>query len=477
MFLRPQHYQASDRHWSEQLATSSILSDPNCYGFAVLEIDSAALANRQFEIRRCKARFRDGTLVSFELGEEPDRVGLEDAANQLDSLKASLSDALESTDQVRVYLAIPRHDPIAANVSPPGESKNSRTHLVRTSVTDDTTGTNEQELEFRRSNIRVLLSTDDLTGFELLPMAQIRGLSNREAAPELDENFIPPVLAIDAWPTLCHEIMRKIYDLIGKKSEVLAEQAMTRQAGFSSSEPGDLERLVTLSKLLEAQGALRVMAFASGVHPREAYTELCRIVGQLSVFEPDRRLGELPSYDHDNLAHVFLTVKQRIEAMLSRVATLEYEQHYFFGVGAATLTASLDQKWLHSDWQCYVGVHRGELTEETCHRLLTGDSHLDWKLGSAEEVDRIFRLGLPGIELQPVEQIPRALPARSGWLYYRVVAKTAAWESVQVTQTMGIRLRDTLITNPEQLPGQRKVEVAFDNRTATLEFAVFAVPS
>ena len=240
---------------------------------------------------------------------------------------------------------------------------------------------------------------------------------------------------------------------------------------------GDLERLVTLSKLLEAQGALRVMAFASGVHPREAYTELCRIVGQLSVFEPDRRLGELPSYDHDNLAHVFLTVKQRIEAMLSRVATLEYEQHYFFGVGAATLTASLDQKWLHSDWQCYVGVHRGELTEETCHRLLTGDSHLDWKLGSAEEVDRIFRLGLPGIELQPVEQIPRALPARSGWLYYRVVAKTAAWESVQVTQTMGIRLRDTLITNPEQLPGQRKVEVAFDNRTATLEFAVFAVPS
>jgi predicted component of type VI protein secretion system len=117
------------------------------------------------------------------------------------------------------------------------------------------------------------------------------------------------------------------------------------------------------------------------------------------------------------------------------------------------------------------------MPEETCHRLLTGDSHLDWKLGNAEEIDRIFRLGLPGLELRPVEQIPRALPARGEWLYYRINTESAAWHTIKVSQNIGVRLRDTLITNPDKLPGQRRVEVAFEGRKTTLEFAVFAVPT
>ena len=71
-------------------------------------------------------------------------------------------------------------------------------------------------------------------------------------------------------------------------------------------------------------------------------------------------------------------------------------------------------------------------------------------------------MGLPGLELRPAEQIPRPLPTRGGWLYYRINTNTPAWESIKVNPAMGIRLRDTLITNPEQLPGERRVEVAFE---------------
>ena len=74
-----------------------------------------------------------------------------------------------------------------------------------------------------------------------------------------------------------------------RKAELLSEQAVSRQVGFSSSEPGDLDRLIMLSKLLEAQATLRVIAFAPGVHPRDAYRELCRVAGQLAIFEPDRK--------------------------------------------------------------------------------------------------------------------------------------------------------------------------------------------
>lgn len=466
-----------ERSWAERLAVTVAALDPCGYGIVRLDIDPAALANRQLELRRCQARLRDGTLVWLERGEEPDRVSLHEAGRELQSLSVKVADALEEIDTIRVYLAVPRFDPAAGNVAPPGPPDRSRDLVVRKSLQDDATGGNDQDVEFRKLNVTIKLSTEDLSGFELLPIAQIRRAGNREASPEIDPGYFPPMLAVDAWPPLGLEILRGTFDLVSRKAEVLAEQAVSRNVGFSSSEPGDLDRLMMLSKLLEAQATLRVIAFAPGIHPREAYTQLCRVAGQLAVFEPQRSLGDLPLYDHDNLAEIFRTVKDRIEIMIGRVVALEYEQRYFMGSGVAMLSVAMEPKWLRSDWQCYVGVQHGDLSAAECQRLLTGNAHLDWKLGSTEEVDRLFRLGLPGLELFPLERLPRALPARSGWLYYRIGTDNPAYKSAQLTQTLAIRVRDSSIVNAAELNGRRKIEVAYDGRVASLEFAVFAVPN
>jgi type VI secretion system protein ImpJ len=475
MFLRPHHFQAADRHAAERLALSTVATDPCCYGIAKLEIDPVALANRQLQLRACQARLRDGTVVWLEPGEEPERVNLATASAEVAKLAAALDEPLQSSDSVRVYLAVPRLEHGGANVSPPGPPDRTRSTALRQSLQDEVSGGNDQEVEFLRLNLRLKLSTEDLSGFELLPIAQLRNAGNREGAPEIDPDYFPPMLSVDAWPPLGSDVVRGVYDLIGRKVEVLTEQVVSRQVGFSSSEPGDLDRLLMLSKLLEARGVLRVVAFARGVHPRTAYMELCRVAGQLAVFEADRRLEELPVYDHDELARVFRRVKEIIEGMLSRVAVLDFEQRYFVGTGTATLSAALEPKWLQSDWQCYVGVLRGDMSEEVCHRLLTGDNHLDWKLGSTEEVDRLFRMGGPGLELFPVDRPPRPLPSRSGWLYYRIGTDNPAWRSVQATQSMGIRLRDSSILNINELAGRRRVEVAYESRVGSLEFALFAI--
>jgi hypothetical protein len=41
---------------------------------------------------------------------------------------------------------------------------------------------------------------------------------------------------------------------------------------------------------------------------------------------------------------------------------------------------------------------------------------------------------------------------------------------------MGIRLRDSSILNPDELAGRRRVEVAYESRVGSLEFALFAIP-
>ncbi|MFZ4733099.1 MAG: type VI secretion system baseplate subunit TssK, partial [Pirellulales bacterium] len=434
MFLRPHHFQASDRHWAEQAAVRHLASDPCGYGIVTLSIDPAALANRQIQVSACRAVMKDGTLVWLEPGQEPDRVGLERAVGTFAKLQAALDDALAVEDTVRIYLAVPRLA-AGANVSQsPGDKV--RYSASRESLQDDTSGGNDQDVEFRRLNVRLLVSNQDLSGFDLLPVAQVRRTGDREAAPAIDPDYFPPMLAVDAWEPLGRGVVRSIYDLLGRKLEVLSEQAVSRQVGFSSNEPGDLDRLVLLSHVLEAHAALRTIAFAPGIHPRVAYTELCRVAGQLAIFEPERRMPELPLYDHDDLARIFRDVQERIERMLSRIAALSYEQRYFLGIGPASLGVTLEPKWLQADWRWYVGVLRGEIPEDECRSLLSGNTQLDWKLGSARQVDHLFKMGVPGLQLLPLDRPPRALPDKGGWLYYQVGRENVAWNDVRDSQSL-----------------------------------------
>ena len=85
----------------------------------------------------------------------------------------------------------------------------------------------------------------------------------------------------------------------------------------------------------EGHSVLSHVAFAPGVHPADAYLELCRIVGQLSVFGADARPPELPRYDHDDLGGCFWKVKQYIDALLGDVEEPAYQERPFIGTGLA----------------------------------------------------------------------------------------------------------------------------------------------
>jgi type VI secretion system protein ImpJ len=318
-----------------------------------------------------------------------------------------------------------------------------------------------------------MLSTQDLSGFETLPVARIKRASADEATPELDDDYIPPLLAIDAWPPLELEIVRAIYDIVGEKIEVLSERAVGRNLNLSSLQPGDLEDLLLLSALNESYALLHCLAFAQGVHPFVAYCELCALVGKLSIFDPSRRLGDVPAYDHDDLARIFKWVKLRIEQLLGSRQKLYYEQRYFVGAERG-MQVSLEPEWFHSGWEWYVGVNGQNVSESLCRDLLR-PGKLDWKTGSTQQIDLIFRHGLPGVEQVELTHPPRELPPH-GWIFYQMRRDNAAWKDVLATQTLALRFQEELIGNLENLRGQRRLEVVLPDRRAILEFALFAVP-
>lgn len=478
MFLRPQHFQAADRYWADTLAQSVQWDHEYSYGLRHAEISPEAIANFHVQLTECQARMKDGTQVFLQAGSEPDRVELRGALEETESLllKVDLKEAFEREPVVRVFLAVPKLKLGSANVAAGGDTATDKVRFAPEprELADESAGGNDQNVQLRKLNVRLLLSTHDTSGYELLPIAQIKRAGEGEAVPKLDDQYFPPLLSIDAWPPLGRDIVRAIYDLIGQRIEIRSQQVLNRGISMVSQDSRDLERLFMLKELNEAYAVLSVLAFARGVHPFVAYTELCRIVGQLSIFSKGRRVVDIPRYDHDDLARIFYYIKQQIELLLDSIPDFEFEQRPFIGEGLG-MRVRLEPRWFGADWDWYVGVQRGSISEADCRALL---GELDWKLGSTRDVDRLFSQRAPGLEdLSPLEQAPRALPSNREWTYFVVNRQRTAWRDVLSTQTLAMRLKDSLILNRDQLQGERKLLVSSRGRPVELQFSLFAVPN
>jgi type VI secretion system protein ImpJ len=462
MFIRPQHFQTAQRYWAHLVDRNEKWDVHYNWGLRSIELDLDALANYYGIVRSLHARLRDGTLVSVpEDGLLPD---------------LDLRTAFEGGNTATLYLGVPMLHLGRANASADGPSEVARYTVDTRELEDENTGVNPQPVQVRLLNACLLLSNQDHTGYEVLPIARIQKSARAEATPELDLSYIPPVLACDAWGPLATNILQAIYERIGKKIETLATQIVTRGVTFDSHTQGDALLFAQLRELNQAHALLSSLAYAQGVHPLLAYLELCRLVGQMSIFGATRRPPELPRYDHDDLGGCFYRIKQYLDELLNILVEPEYKERPFIGAGLR-MQVSLEPAWLESAWQMYVGV-RSTLEPDECVKRLTrsGRDQLDMKIGSSERVDTLYREGQAGLKVVHTPRPPRVLPQLPGLIYFQIQRETTAgeWQNVQKSLTLAVRLNETLVAG--NIQGQRVLTVKSAGQTTTLQFTLYVVP-
>jgi type VI secretion system protein ImpJ len=469
LFLRPHHFQAADRHLDERLHTSLEFDHPYGYGLRSIGIDTGRLAQNRFSVQVLKARMGDGTVIDLDVGQK-----------QLDEI--DLEPAFRRRDSVRIYLAVPRMQLGVPNVGakrddPASELVDSRTvaryDVVTLALQDESRGGNVQPIQFKKPHLRLLTDDDELEGYEVLPLAQIERTGTQGGRARIDRAYIPPALSTDAWPGLGDDIVRTAVDLLSNQVKELGGQVANRGVTFDSREPGDLARLLMVDRLFESHAGLNALAKARGVHPFVAYLEMAKIIGRIAIFS-DRSLPEIPPYDHDNLGPVFLKLLDMIESRVGALRPYEFEQRDFVGMGMG-MQVGIDPKWFDSRWSWFVGVHKGDLTDQECQELLSGK--LDWKLGSRRQVESLFTRGAEGLQLTLLQRLPRALPVSREYVYFEVSRGNDAWKDVQIDQSLAMRLNHSTISNPDELKqGARWLIVNWKDRQVALQFALFAVP-
>lgn len=430
MFLRQHHFLTQKRQLLRVIHLDEQWTLHHYWGIRSIRLATDALANFRLSISSLKARLRDGTLI-----EVPEDGPLPDL---------DLKPVLESNRRVMVHLAVPVLKSGHPNVSETGPDDSKRYYLVTQQLEDENLGVNPQPITVRRLNVKLMLSTQNLAGFETLPLAQVEKSERAEATPQLDTSYIPPVLACEAWHELAVDILQAIYDRVGRKIEKLAGQAVSRGLSLDSRAPGDSLIFAQLHELNEAYATLTNLAFLEGVHPLTAYQELCRLVGQLAIFSDTRRPPAIPRYNHDDLGGCFYRLKNYLDDLLSIVPEPDYQERSFIGEGLR-MQVVLDRDWLEQTIPMYVGI-LSPLEAEECVNFFR---QINMKIGSSDRVDILYRMGMPGLKFThvPGAALPQSLPRTKGLTYFQInrELQQSEWQSIVQSKTLAIRFNENHI--------------------------------
>jgi predicted component of type VI protein secretion system len=151
-----------------------------------------------------------------------------------------------------------------------------------------------------------------------------------------------------------------------------------------------------------------------------------------------------------------------------------YRQMTFVG-NEHGMHVTVDRNLFASHRRWFLGIHKGSMDAETVHRAMS-PGNLDWKMGSQDQVERLFTQRSLGVEIKRCSGSPAMLPKGDEWLYYEVIdMERSPWKDVESTGTLSIRFGDTILLHRDRLPGQRSIQVQFGSHTLHLQFALFGV--
>lgn len=456
-FIRPHHFQQFTRSIDALVERCSLWSTPFAYGTRTISVNLDALGNWRVALTRCHLRLRDGTLIR-----SPEDCPLAEVPIERDAFDNSQS-------KVVVYVGIPELDLGRANVGTAGSPGVYRHVIDMVEVEDENMAGNAQRIQVRRPHAQILIGKEAAIGFDAVPIMRLRLGTSDEGTPEIDPTYIPPVMTVSAWKPFLNDFLKPIYDRLSEVSNRLGEQMKRKGMVFEPGRPEDVDKILLLQAVNSVVGGLAYLSNVGHVTPLMAYTELCRAVGTLSFFKPDRVVPPLPPYEHEDLGNVFAELQRLLEIDIE--VKRPYVARAFTGEGLQ-MQVKLDREWLQPNWKFYIGVN-SNLGLQEVDRLLR--KQLDLKAGSADEVESIYRRATAGVHLNPAPHPPRDFPVVD-WSYWLVDRNSPAWSRVEDTLQFAIRFNERQAKGKIDGAEEVVVEKTDDTSLVSISFTLYAIP-
>ncbi|MDR3494186.1 MAG: type VI secretion system baseplate subunit TssK [Ancalomicrobiaceae bacterium] len=412
VFLKPQHFQQTDRYHERLLEARVQRISPYPWGFSALEIDRDVAQQARFGLRRATGVMPDGTPFDLPAnGPLPEPLDIPDsAAKQIVWL--TLPIASVNTREAADY-----------------EAESAARYFPRPETFIDSTADLVTEGEIDVAHLRLAFEIRKTPKPGYLNLGVARILEVRDGTIVLDEKYVPPILVASAHPVVDGWIDRVI-GWIDTKLEELARYAADPTAG------GGLQNVdyLILQMLNRAIPVYKHFRRSTYVHPERLYEELIRLAGELATFaSTERRARNYPPYDHDDLENVFAPVIRDIQDFLSA------------RLGRATIRLEIEERAANA----FISVIRDRslfrnasfVLEVAANRPLTEiQSQFPrlFKVGPNTKMSEIVNTNLPGVPLVHMPTPPPQLRSLTNHVYFYFDKTSALWPEFSSATSIGM---------------------------------------
>jgi len=406
MFLNPQHFQQQERYIENYVNGKCSAFGAYGWGFHEFTLDHELLKLGKLSIIHANGVFPDGTPFNFP---------------EIDEAPPVLDVPANSHDMV-VYLAVPVKRPGAVDVLSGDDTQGmARYYSSKTQIRDVTIdGGDTVAIDVGKLRIRLLLDTDDLSGYACIGMLRIAE-AREDKNVILDDQYIPTCLDCSASQRLT-AFLTELIGLFHHRGESIAGRLADTNRG-GTAEIADYMLLQLVNRL---EPLARHLSQIQGLHPLELFTETVQMIGELSTFvSKNKRPPPLSHYLHDNLQETFAPIISSLRQCLSMV----YEQTAIglplvekkYGIRVAQIP---DRSLLST--AMFVMAVRADVPENSLRNHLPAQM----KIGPVERIRQLVNAAMPGIPIKALPVAPRQIPYHSGFSYFELERNTSFWKEL-----------------------------------------------
>lgn len=420
MLLTPHHFQQWDNYYEELLSSRFASLAPYEWGVLDLQPNNEAIANGKFDLIRCRAVMPDGLSIT---------VPEVDAAPAARSLEGHLN---QTEERLSVYLAVPAKRAGMPNFQQNGGPSD---QMVRYSqnlgtVFDETTGENEQQLAFARSNLRLLFGKELQEGYTSIKISELERTATGEL--KLAEDYIPPALNVRASEWL-ENMLRQLVEILTAKSSSLGEQRRQRNASLADFTTSEVAVFWLLHTINSALPLFTHLFNTRLVHPEHLYREMAQLAGQLMTFTPARHPKDIVNYDHLDLYQTFSRLYLELRDLLETVIPTRCVPIPLEKIRETIYAGRIVDDRLLKDAGFYLGV-RADIPDAQVIERVTRVI----KVASRDTIEVVIGSALPGVTLTHASPPPAPIPTRPKFHYFELDASGMFWERITGSKALAV---------------------------------------
>ena len=294
---------------------------------------------------------------------------------------------------------------------------------------DENTAHSERPVQLARKNFRILVDSEAREGTPALQVARIT--RTESGICELDPEFIPPLLDIEASPRLM-SLLSRLLELMSAKGSALAGMRRQRNqalADFSASDVANFWLLYTINSYVPD---VRHFYETRRGHPELLFTSLSALAGSLTAFSTKITPRDLPVYNHQNLAGCFHDLESKLRILLETVIPSNFVSLPLKLTQPSIYAAAINDDKLLKNTRLYLAV-KASMPEGDL--IVRAPSLI--KTCSATHLDHLIRHALPGLPLRHVAVPPSSIPVKLDYQYFSIAQSGPAWEAVLRARNFG----------------------------------------